>query len=125
MLSSVFCLNARARQGACKRLLFKLIGVSPENQRWLPKHSWVFVSDYARNIFRFDFLNDEVCFFVWIYEMEQFKLKIGRCFVLMSNQWGGGLICLLLGAAIFFIELAIVQQCYDHTDERSVEHSNC
>ena len=31
--------------------------------------------DYACNIFRFDFWNDEVCFFVWIYEMKQFKLQ--------------------------------------------------
>ena len=25
-------------------------------------------------------------FFVWIYEMEQFKLKIERCFVLLFNH---------------------------------------
>ena len=37
VLSSAFSLNASARQGACKRSLFKSIGVSPENQRWLPK----------------------------------------------------------------------------------------
>ena len=30
----------------------------------------VFVRDYARNIFRFNFRNDDVCFFVWIYEMK-------------------------------------------------------
>ena len=42
-----------------------------------------------------------VCFFVWIYEMEQFKLKVGRSFTLISNQWED-LICLLLGAAIFY-----------------------
>ena len=64
---------------------------------------WVFVGDYARNIFRFDFWNEDVCFFVWIYEIEQFKLKEGRCFAFISNQWGD-LICLLLGTAIFFIE---------------------
>ena len=40
----------------------------------------------ASNIFRFDFRNDDVCFFVWIYEMEQFKLKVGMCFGLISNQ---------------------------------------
>ena len=45
--------------------------------------------DYARNIFRFNFRNDDVCFFVWIYEMEQFKLKVGRCFALISNHLGG------------------------------------
>ena len=37
VLSSAFSLNASARQGACKRSIFKSIGVSPENQRWLPK----------------------------------------------------------------------------------------
>ena len=37
VLSSAFSLKASTRQGACKRLLFKSIGVSPENQRWLPK----------------------------------------------------------------------------------------
>ena len=37
VLSSAFSLNASARQGACKRSLFKSIGVSPENQRWLSK----------------------------------------------------------------------------------------
>ena len=37
VLSSAFSLNASARQGARKRSLFKSIGVSPENQRWLPK----------------------------------------------------------------------------------------
>ena len=55
------------------------IGVSPENQRWLRKQYWVFARDYARNIFSFDFPNDDVLFFVWIYEMEQFKLKVERC----------------------------------------------
>ena len=69
VLSSSFSLNASARQGACKRSRFKLIGVSPQNQRWLPKQKWVFVRDYARNIFRFDFRIDDVCFFVWIYEV--------------------------------------------------------
>ena len=53
------------------------------------------------HIFRFDFRNDDVCFFVWKYEMEQFKLKVGGCFALISNQWWD-LICLLLGAAIFY-----------------------
>ena len=38
--------------------------------------------------FRFNFWNDDVCFFVWTYEMEQFKLKVERCFALLSNQWG-------------------------------------
>ena len=44
-----------------------------------------FREDCARNIFRFNFRNDDVCFFVWIYEMEQFKLKVG----LISNLLGG------------------------------------
>ena len=48
-----------------------------------------------------NFRNDDVCFFVWIYEMEPFKLKVGRCFALISNHLGD-LICLLLGAAIFY-----------------------
>ena len=81
--------------------------------------------DYARNIFRFNFLNDDVCFFVWLYEMEQFKLKVGRCFAQISNHFGD-LICLLPGAAIFIERaLAIVQQCNDNTDMRSAERSNC
>ena len=45
--------------------------------------------DYARNVFRFDFRNDDVCCFVWVNEMEQFKLKVGRCFALISNHLGG------------------------------------
>ena len=51
--------------------------------------------------FRFDFRNDDVCFFVWVNEIEQFKLKVGRYFALISNQWWD-LICLLQGAAIFY-----------------------
>ena len=27
--------------------------------------------------------------YVWIYEMEQFELKVGRCFALISNHLGG------------------------------------
>ena len=100
MLASAFSLNASALQGACKRSRFKSIGVSPENPRWLPKQLWVFVRDYTHDIFRFNFWNDDLYFFVWIYEMEQFKLKLGRCFTLISNQCGD-LICLLLGGAIF------------------------
>ena len=81
--------------------------------------------DYARNIFRFDFRNGDVCFFVWLYEMEQVKLKVGRCFALISNQFGD-LICLLMGAAIFSERaLAIIQQCNDHADKRSLERSYC
>ena len=54
--------------------------------------------------------------------MEQFKLKVGRCFALISNHLGD-LIFLLLDAAIIFIEqaLAIVQQFNDHTDKGSLE----
>ena len=33
------------------------------------------------------FLNDDVCFFVWIYEMKQFKLQVETCFALLSIQW--------------------------------------
>ena len=57
--------------------------------------------------------------------MEQFKLKVGRCFTLISNQWWD-LISLLLGAAIFIERvLAIVQQCIDHTGKCSFERSDC
>ena len=57
--------------------------------------------------------------FVWIYEMEQFKLKVGQCFALISNHLGD-LIFLLLGAAIFIERaLTIVQQCNNHIDKRS------
>ena len=44
--------------------------------------------DFARNIIRCDSQNDDVCFFVWIYKIKQVKLKVGRCFGLISNQWG-------------------------------------
>ena len=81
--------------------------------------------DYARNIFRFDFRNDDVCFIVLISEMEQFKSKVGRCFALILQPMGD-LVCLLLGAAIFIERaLAIVQQCKDHFDKRSLERSHC
>ena len=66
VLPSAVSLNASTRQGACKPLQFKLIGVLPENPKWLPKQ-WAFVRDYARNIFRFDLRKDHVCFFVWIF----------------------------------------------------------
>ena len=57
--------------------------------------------------------------------MDQFKLKVGRCFALISIHLGD-LICLLLGAAIFIERaLAIVKQCNNHTDKCSVERSNC
>ena len=79
----------------------------------------------TRNIFRFNFRNDDVCFFFVDIEMEQFKLKVGRCFALTSNQWWD-LICLLLGAAIFIERaLAIVQQCNDNNARRSLERSYC
>ena len=45
--------------------------------------------DYARNIFRFDFRNDDVGFFVWVYEMEQFKPKEGRCLRFDFQPMGG------------------------------------
>ena len=62
----------------------------------------------ARNFFRFDFWNDDVCIFVWIYEMEQFKLKVERCFPLLFNHWRP-LICLLQAAQPFFIYRASVR----------------
>ena len=74
--------------------------------------------------FRFDFRNDDVCFFVWTYSVEQFKLKVGKCFALISNHLEG--FDLLLGTAIFIERaLAIVQQCDDHTDKRSLERLHC
>ena len=81
--------------------------------------------EYARNIFRFNFRNDDVCFFVWIYEMEQFKLKVGRCFALISNHlWGFDLF--VTGRRHFLLsERSLSYKCNDHTDKRSVERSNC
>ena len=57
------------------------------------------------HFFKFDYLNDNVYFFVWIYKMEQYKLKVERCFASISNQWGR-LICLIQGVAIL-IEQAL------------------
>ena len=45
--------------------------------------------DYARNIFRFDFRNGGVCFFVWIYVKEQVKLKVGKVFRFDFQPIGG------------------------------------
>ena len=73
MLSSAFSLNASPRQGS----QFKSIGVSMDTKT---------IMGFREGLCRFDFRNDDDCFFVWIYEMEQFKLKIGRCFALISNQ---------------------------------------
>ena len=57
--------------------------------------------------------------------MEHYKLKVERCFTSISNHWGC-LICLIQGAAILIEQaLAIVQQCNDHTDKRSIERSHC
>ena len=60
-----------------------------------------------------------------IYEMEQFKLKVGRCFALISNHLGG--FDLFVTGRCICIEraLAIVQQCNDNNDKRSAERSNC
>ena len=55
------------------------------NSKMATKTTMGFVRDYARNIFRFDFWDDYVCFFVWIYEMEQSKLKVKMCFAFLSN----------------------------------------
>ena len=60
-----------------------------------------FVRDYARYIFRFYFWNDNVCFFVLIYEMDQFKQKMERGFSLCFSAIGTVFIlirkCLPLG----------------------------
>ena len=58
--------------------------------------------------------------------MEQFKLKVGRCFALISNHLGG-FDLFVTGRRHFFIEraLAIVQQCDNNIDKRSAERSNC
>ena len=70
-----------------------------------------FVRDNACNIFRFEFWNDDVCFFVWIYE---------RCFTLLSNQW----MHLITGCSHFVLSKRFVQQCNDHTNRPSIEHSH-
>ena len=103
LLSNAFSLNASARQSASKLSRFQSIGVSPKIQEgYQNKIKWVFVRDYARAIFSDSILGMTMYVsFLWIYEMEQFKLKVGRCFALTSNQWWD-LICLLLGAAIFY-----------------------
>ena len=82
---------------------------------------WVYVMHFALNIFRFDFWNDDVCFFVWIYEMKQFKLHVERCLVLLSDQWMH-LICKLQGP--IGQALAIVEQCNDHTNKPLIERSH-
>ena len=102
VLSNAFSLNASARQSASK-LSHLSIGVSPKIQEgYQNKIKWVFVRDYARAIFSDSIFGMTMYVpFFWIYEMEQFKLKVGRFFALTSNQWWD-LICLLLGAAIFY-----------------------
>ena len=42
--------------------------------------------DYWRHIFRFDFWNKDVCFFVWMYDMKQFKLQVEKCFALFPTN---------------------------------------
>ena len=86
MLSSVFSLNASARQGACKRSRFKSIGVSLENPRWLLKTIMGFREGLCTQYFQIRF--SDVCFFVCIYDMEQFKLKVGRCFAGFPTNGG-------------------------------------
>ena len=100
MLSSAFSLNASARQGACKRSRFKSKGVSLEIKDGHQNNKG-FSGGTMHAIFQILFRNDDVCFFVWTYEMEQFKLKVGWCFALISFQ-RGDLICLLLGASILY-----------------------
>ena len=101
--SAIECfLSERKRSPRCLQALASQVDrCIAQKSKMAAKTIIVFVRDYARNIFRFGYRNDDVCFFVWIYEMEQFKLKVGRSFALISNQWGD-LICLLLGAAIFY-----------------------
>ena len=59
--------------------------------------------------------------------MEQFKLKVGRCFALISNHWGGEFELFVTVRRYFFIEraLAVAQQCNDRNDKRSLERSHC
>ena len=47
--------------------------------------------------------NHDVCFFMSIYEMEQFKLKVERCF-LFDSQLSGGFGLFVTGRSHFFIE---------------------
>ena len=88
VLSNAFSWNASARQSACKLSRFKSISVSPKIQDgYQNKIKWVFVRDYARAIFSDSIFGMTMYVsFLWIYEMEQFKLKVGRCFALTSNQ---------------------------------------
>ena len=76
-------LSASGRQGPCKRSIFKSMVVSSEIPRWLPEHWCVFTWDYVCIIFRFDFWNNDVCFFVWMYQMKPFKLKVEGCFAFL------------------------------------------
>ena len=59
--------------------------------------------------------------------MEQFTLKVGRCFAFIFNQLGGGICFVCYWAQPFIIEraLASVQQCKDLNDKRSLERSHC
>ena len=47
-----------------------------------------FCEGLCTQYFQIQLSDDDVCFFVWIYEMEQFKLKVGQCFALISNHFG-------------------------------------
>ena len=77
LLSSAFSLNASTRYLRCvQALAIQVHRCIARKSKMATKTIMVFVRDYARNIFRFDFCNDDVCFFVWIYEMEQFKPKV-------------------------------------------------
>ena len=68
----------------------------------VPKTMTGFRERLCMYYFRFDFWNNDVCFFVWIYEIKQFKMKGERYFAFLSNQLGR-LICLLQGAAICYL----------------------
>ena len=95
-------LPERKRSPRClQALAIQVDRCTARKSKMVTKTIMGFREGHSRNIFRFDFRNDDVCFFVWIYEMEQFKLKVGRCFALISNQ-SENLICLLMGAAIFY-----------------------
>ena len=99
--------NASARNAIeffsseCKRsprrlhaLAIQLYRCFSQNSKMATKTIMGFHKILCRQYFRFNFWDDDVCFFVWIYEMEQLKLKVGGCFALLfDNRWG--LICLL------------------------------
>ena len=62
---SAFSVNTSARQGACKLSRFK------SKSKMATKTIMGFrEGSYARNFFRFHFRNEDVWFFMWLYEKE-------------------------------------------------------